>query len=331
MTQDRRVAVIGLGYVGLPLAISFVEAGLTVEGIDAFPPRVAELNAGSSPIDDVSNERLVAALGSGLSVVAPVDGHIPDADAIFVCVPDADHDDQGPGPAAGPVGRRDDPRAPAARAARHPPVDDVPGHDDRSVPRGPRADRAQGRHGLRPRLRARAGEPGRPGQRQQGRPAPRRRDHRGRHRAGGRAAAEHQRARRDHDVAGCRRALEAARERLPQRQHRVRQQPRPAVRADGPGRLGGHQRGGHQAVRVHEVHARPGRRRPLHPGRSVLPGLAGARVRLHRSLHRARRRHQLRDAAPRRRPRRRGAQRSWQGAQGRQGRRPRRGLQAERP
>jgi len=87
VTQDRRVAVIGLGYVGLPLAISFVEAGLTVEGIDAFPPRVAELNGGSSPIDDVSNERLVAALGSGLSVVSPVDGHIPDADAIFVCVP----------------------------------------------------------------------------------------------------------------------------------------------------------------------------------------------------------------------------------------------------
>ena len=87
MSQDRRVAVIGLGYVGLPLAISFVEAGLTVEGIDAYPPRVAELNAGISPIDDVSDARLTAALGSGLSVVAPVDGHIPDADAIFVCVP----------------------------------------------------------------------------------------------------------------------------------------------------------------------------------------------------------------------------------------------------
>ena len=37
MSQDRRVAVIGLGYVGLPLAIAFVEAGLTVEGIDALP------------------------------------------------------------------------------------------------------------------------------------------------------------------------------------------------------------------------------------------------------------------------------------------------------
>ena len=63
----------------------------------------------------------------------------------------------------------------------------------------------------------------------------------------------------------------------------------------------------------------------------VLPGVASARVRLHRPVHRARRRHQLRDAAPRRRPRRRGAQRPRQGAQGREGRRPRRGLQAERP
>ncbi len=43
MTQDRRVAIIGLGYVGLPLAIGFVEAGLEVEGVDASPSRVAEL------------------------------------------------------------------------------------------------------------------------------------------------------------------------------------------------------------------------------------------------------------------------------------------------
>ena len=87
MTEDRRVAVIGLGYVGLPLAISFVEAGLEVEGIDAYEERVAELNAGTSPIDDVSNERLAAALAGGLRVVASADAHLADADAIFVCVP----------------------------------------------------------------------------------------------------------------------------------------------------------------------------------------------------------------------------------------------------
>src|SRR5688500_16372239 len=54
--QDRRVAVIGLGYVGLPLAISFAEAGLRVEGVDAYQARVDELDAGHSPIDDVSDE-----------------------------------------------------------------------------------------------------------------------------------------------------------------------------------------------------------------------------------------------------------------------------------
>jgi len=87
VTQDRRVAVIGLGYVGLPLAIAFAEAGLEVEGIDASPQRVAELLAGTSPIDDVSDERLAAALDGSLRVVAPVDASMSEADAIFVCVP----------------------------------------------------------------------------------------------------------------------------------------------------------------------------------------------------------------------------------------------------
>ncbi len=87
MTQDRRVAVIGLGYVGLPLAISFVEAGLEVEGIDAYAGRVEELNAGTSPIDDVTNDRLAAALRSGLRVLPPDAADLAAADAIFVCVP----------------------------------------------------------------------------------------------------------------------------------------------------------------------------------------------------------------------------------------------------
>ncbi len=87
MTQDRRVAVIGLGYVGLPLAISFVEAGLQVEGIDAYAGRVEELNAGSSPIDDITNDRLAAALRSGLRVLPPDGADLAAADAIFVCVP----------------------------------------------------------------------------------------------------------------------------------------------------------------------------------------------------------------------------------------------------
>jgi UDP-N-acetyl-D-glucosamine dehydrogenase len=81
------VAVIGLGYVGLPLAIAFAEAGLEVEGIDASPSRIAELLGRKSPIDDVSDERLSAALDGSLRVVAPVDASMSEADAIFICVP----------------------------------------------------------------------------------------------------------------------------------------------------------------------------------------------------------------------------------------------------
>ena len=86
-TADRRVAVVGLGYVGLPLAIAFLEAGLEVEGIDAAPARVTELNARHSPIDDVTDDRLSAALDAGLRVVASDAAHLADADAVFVCVP----------------------------------------------------------------------------------------------------------------------------------------------------------------------------------------------------------------------------------------------------
>ena len=50
---DSRIAIVGLGYVGLPLAISFVEAGCDVVGVDANPARVAELRGGHSPIDDI--------------------------------------------------------------------------------------------------------------------------------------------------------------------------------------------------------------------------------------------------------------------------------------
>jgi UDP-N-acetyl-D-glucosamine dehydrogenase len=87
MTQDRRVAIIGLGYVGLPLAVAFSEAGLEVQGLDAAEPRVRELNDGHSPIEDISDERLRAALAEGLRVVSPDHANLADADAVFVCVP----------------------------------------------------------------------------------------------------------------------------------------------------------------------------------------------------------------------------------------------------
>jgi UDP-N-acetyl-D-glucosamine dehydrogenase len=87
MTTDSRVAVIGLGYVGLPLAIAFAEAGLDVEGIDASAARIAELEARHSPIDDITDERLAAALAGRLRVHVAAESRPEDADAVFVCVP----------------------------------------------------------------------------------------------------------------------------------------------------------------------------------------------------------------------------------------------------
>ncbi|MFL5778832.1 MAG: nucleotide sugar dehydrogenase, partial [Chloroflexota bacterium] len=87
MPQDQTVAVIGLGYVGLPLALAFAEAGLRVEGIDSQPSRIAELLGRHSPIDDVSDERLGAALDGALRISSPSEARIDQADAVFVCVP----------------------------------------------------------------------------------------------------------------------------------------------------------------------------------------------------------------------------------------------------
>jgi UDP-N-acetyl-D-glucosamine dehydrogenase len=88
-TPDQHLAVIGLGYVGLPLATAFTEAGCTVTGIDASPARVDSLAAGRSPIEDISDDRLGAVLAAGFSVRHTGDAgpSLAAADAVFVCVP----------------------------------------------------------------------------------------------------------------------------------------------------------------------------------------------------------------------------------------------------
>ena len=87
MKEDRLVGVIGLGYVGLPLALAFTEAGLSVTGVDANAGRVEELNAGHSPIDDIEDERLGNGLKSGLRVLAADPALLAGLDVIIVCVP----------------------------------------------------------------------------------------------------------------------------------------------------------------------------------------------------------------------------------------------------
>ena len=80
------IGIVGLGYVGLPLAVGFAEAGEQVIGVDVDHGRVAELTAGRSPIEDIPDERLqaVAAIAAA-SRTRSVELH--EAEAILVCVP----------------------------------------------------------------------------------------------------------------------------------------------------------------------------------------------------------------------------------------------------
>ena len=81
---DAVVAIVGLGYVGLPLAMAFAEAGLRTIGLDVDTARVAALHEGHSHVDDVPDAMLQAAK----SFEATTDpASLREADAVFLCVP----------------------------------------------------------------------------------------------------------------------------------------------------------------------------------------------------------------------------------------------------
>src|SRR5213078_556881 len=82
-----RIAVIGQGYVGLPLAIEFARAGFTVAGLDTDLDRVGVLNAGRSYTPDVSSADLATVLEAG-RYEATADGAVLEhSDVVIICVP----------------------------------------------------------------------------------------------------------------------------------------------------------------------------------------------------------------------------------------------------
>jgi UDP-N-acetyl-D-glucosamine dehydrogenase len=81
------VGLIGLGYVGLPLAVAFAESGATVIGIDLDPRRVAAIRAGTSFVEDVPGEQLAHLVRAGRLTARDDVGALKDADAIVICVP----------------------------------------------------------------------------------------------------------------------------------------------------------------------------------------------------------------------------------------------------
>ncbi len=86
--REAVVCVVGLGYVGLPLAVTFAEAGFRVYGVDTDAKRVEAVNAGRSHVPDVPSEtvaRLVLDAGR-LSASTGYDA-VGESDAVLICVP----------------------------------------------------------------------------------------------------------------------------------------------------------------------------------------------------------------------------------------------------
>jgi UDP-N-acetyl-D-glucosamine dehydrogenase len=85
--NSQTLAIIGQGYVGLPLAMAAVDAGWTVIGIDNFESKVAQINSGISPVEDISDTQLSAALKSGSYRASTDFSGVAAASVITICVP----------------------------------------------------------------------------------------------------------------------------------------------------------------------------------------------------------------------------------------------------
>jgi len=85
--KSARVAILGLGYVGLPLAVVFGEAGFKVTGVDPDKRKVDALNDGKSYIPDVKTETVAKLVRSGNLTATADFSVLQDMDAVSICVP----------------------------------------------------------------------------------------------------------------------------------------------------------------------------------------------------------------------------------------------------
>ncbi len=85
--KQIKVAVIGLGYVGFPLALEFVKKKINVTGIEIDQDRLKAIAKGQSYISDISSKQVDDALASGCFKASASFSDISEADAILICVP----------------------------------------------------------------------------------------------------------------------------------------------------------------------------------------------------------------------------------------------------
>lgn len=87
-SKSAKIGVIGLGYVGLPLAVELAQAGFEVTGFDISQKRVDQINRGESYIGDISNATLKPLVGqSGKLKATTVFANLKNIDCVSICVP----------------------------------------------------------------------------------------------------------------------------------------------------------------------------------------------------------------------------------------------------
>src|SRR5215831_20210860 len=85
--KSARIGVIGLGYVGLPLATEFADRGFKAAGFEVDEKKTAEINAGRSYIGDVASETIKASVDAGRLTATTDFAQLRNCDAIIICVP----------------------------------------------------------------------------------------------------------------------------------------------------------------------------------------------------------------------------------------------------
>lgn len=85
--KPKILAIIGQGYVGLPLAMAAVEAGWTVIGVDNVKAKVDQINNGLSPVEDISDAQLQTALSKGVFKATTDFSQVAQSSVVTLCVP----------------------------------------------------------------------------------------------------------------------------------------------------------------------------------------------------------------------------------------------------
>ncbi len=85
--REARIGLVGLGYVGLPLAVEFAEAGFSVVGFEVSRDKVEAVKRGESYVGDIPSDQLKGVVDAGRLTATLDYARLDDADAICICVP----------------------------------------------------------------------------------------------------------------------------------------------------------------------------------------------------------------------------------------------------